>query len=34
MVLVLRVDGEFKSEFRDKIFGQGSKWMTLNKKRL
>lgn len=28
----LRVDGEFTSEFRDKLFGQGSKWMTLNEK--
>ena len=28
----LRVDGEFTSEFRDKLFGQGSKWMTLKEK--
>ena len=28
----LRVDGEFKSEFRDKIFGKNSRWMTLQEK--
>ena len=27
----MRIDGKFKSEFRNKLFGKNSKWKTIHK---